>query len=390
MSRIAWGNGRCDFAVNRRTNREGDVPKLQAAAGSLQGPDDHDVPVLRVARPDGSLTAVVFGYACHCTVLDFYKFCGDYAGFAQVELESRYPGATAMFVAGCGGDQNPIPRRSSSWPRATASSSARAWRASWPAPMQPVDGPMQTAYEEIPLAFASLPTREQLERDTHSDNFYIASRARHLLKNDRGPRSSRTGLSLSGPGLAARRPDLDLPRRRGRRRLFAAAQAQPRLLAHLGLGLLQRRDGLYPLEAGPEGRGLRGSHRDDLLRPALAVGGAGGGIDHRCGRQGVERGQAGASGWIERPPLSRWLETRLSMKIFFVTRFCYLDDSNGAAFSSREIIEALARHGFAVAVLSTTALDLDIEVNPAVYFAERGWHLDDFSGQSLSFGALVP
>ncbi len=76
------------------------------------------------------------------------------------------------------------------------------------------------------------------------------------------------------------------------------------------------------------------------------------------------------------------------MKVFFVSRFCYLDDSNGAAISSREMIEALARHGFAVEVLSTTALDLDIEVNPAAYFAERGWSLDDIASQSLSFSAL--
>ena len=89
-ARMSWGNGRCEFAVNRRANREADVPKLRQRL-ALQGPDDHDVPVLRVARPDGSLMAVVFGYACHCTVLDFYKFSGDYAGFAQVDLETRFP-----------------------------------------------------------------------------------------------------------------------------------------------------------------------------------------------------------------------------------------------------------------------------------------------------------
>src|SRR5262249_59358390 len=108
--RLSWGIGVCDFAVNRRNNKEADVPKLRQQL-ALQGPDDHDVPVLRAARADGALLAVVFGYACHCTVLDFYKFCGDYAGFAQVELEARFPGAQAMFVAGCGADQNPIPRR---------------------------------------------------------------------------------------------------------------------------------------------------------------------------------------------------------------------------------------------------------------------------------------
>src|SRR5207248_3060216 len=108
--RLAWGTGTCDFAVSRRNNKEVDVPRLRQQL-ALKGPDDHDVPVLRASRADGSLAAVVLGYACHCTVLDFYKFCGDYAGFAQIELETRYPGAQAMFVAGCGADQNPLPRR---------------------------------------------------------------------------------------------------------------------------------------------------------------------------------------------------------------------------------------------------------------------------------------
>ncbi|MGP0065481.1 MAG: neutral/alkaline non-lysosomal ceramidase N-terminal domain-containing protein [Isosphaeraceae bacterium] len=180
-ARITWGNGRCDFAVNRRTNREGEVPKLRQRV-ALQGPDDHDVPVLRVARPDGKPLAVVFGYACHCTVLDFNKFCGDYAGFAQVELEARYPGATAMFVAGCGGDQNPIPRRSLDLAATYGKQLAGSVASVLAGHMQAVDGSLESAYEEIPLAFAGLPTREQIERDASATDFYVASRARHLLK----------------------------------------------------------------------------------------------------------------------------------------------------------------------------------------------------------------
>jgi glycosyltransferase involved in cell wall biosynthesis len=76
------------------------------------------------------------------------------------------------------------------------------------------------------------------------------------------------------------------------------------------------------------------------------------------------------------------------MKILFVTRHCYLDDSNGAAISSRELMEPLARGGFPVEVLSSTTLEVDIDVNPAAYFTARGWLLDDVSGQSVSFGAL--
>ncbi len=109
---LRFGSGRATFAVNRRNNREAEVPQLLAQGKPLAGPVDHDVPVLTVTRPDGKLEAILFGYACHPTTLSFTQWCGDYPGFAQIELEKKYPGATAMFVNTCGGDQNPLPRRS--------------------------------------------------------------------------------------------------------------------------------------------------------------------------------------------------------------------------------------------------------------------------------------
>jgi len=108
-ARLGVGQGTAGFAVNRRNNLEPDVPRL-IELGSLKGPTDHSVPVLAVYLPDGTLKAVVFGYACHNTVMDYYKWSGDYAGFAQLALEKSHPGVTAMFVMGCGGDQNPLPR----------------------------------------------------------------------------------------------------------------------------------------------------------------------------------------------------------------------------------------------------------------------------------------
>jgi hypothetical protein len=108
-ARIASGQGTAGFAVNRRNNREGEVPRL-IQQGDLKGPVDHAVPVLAVFLPDGKLKAVLFGYACHNTVMSFYKWSGDYAGFAQIALEKSHPEATAMFFMGCGGDQNPLPR----------------------------------------------------------------------------------------------------------------------------------------------------------------------------------------------------------------------------------------------------------------------------------------
>ncbi len=116
LSRLApaslqTGDGKTTFAVNRRNNREADVPDLIAKGTPLAGPVDHTVPVMTVTRPDGKLEAILFGYACHPTTLSFTTWCGDYPGFAQLELENNHPGVTAMFVNTCGGDQNPLPRR---------------------------------------------------------------------------------------------------------------------------------------------------------------------------------------------------------------------------------------------------------------------------------------
>jgi len=179
---LAWESGRCDFAVNRRTNQEAEVPELRKKL-ALQGPVDHDVPVLRIRRPDQSLLGVVFGYACHCTVMSFQQFCGDYAGFAQIAIEQQHPGAQAMFVAGCGGDQNPLPRRTIELAEAYGNQLAGSVESVLAKPMNPIQGPLRPAYQEIELAFATLPSKEQIEKDALAKDFYIASRARSLLKS---------------------------------------------------------------------------------------------------------------------------------------------------------------------------------------------------------------
>lgn len=107
---LSWEVGKAGFAVNRRVNKEADVPALRAK-GELKGPTDHEVPVLAARDASGKLTGIVFGYACHATTLSYEKWNGDYPGFAMIDLEKAHPGATALFFAGCGADQNPLPRR---------------------------------------------------------------------------------------------------------------------------------------------------------------------------------------------------------------------------------------------------------------------------------------
>ena len=178
---ITWGSGKATFAVNRRTNKEADVPALRAA-GMLKGPVDHDVPVLAVRTPEGKLIAVAFGYACHATVLSLYDWSGDYPGFAQIELEKTYPDCIALFWAGCGGDQNPLPRRTVELAQKYGRKLAESVAAVVDAPMRPIEGSLTTSYQEIAVALDKLPTKEQLESDIQSKDKYVASRAKHLLE----------------------------------------------------------------------------------------------------------------------------------------------------------------------------------------------------------------
>jgi hypothetical protein len=180
-ARLSWGIGKATFAVNRRNNKEPDVPQLRAA-GKLKGPVDHEVPVLAVHDAQGRLQAMACGYACHATVLPFHEWSGDYPGFAQIELEKAYPGAVALFWAGCGGDQNPLPRRSVALARAYGRQLADAVAAVLNDKLKPIAGSLAESYTEIPLPFADLPTREQVVKDTASTNRYEATRAKLLLQ----------------------------------------------------------------------------------------------------------------------------------------------------------------------------------------------------------------
>lgn len=180
-ARLEWGHGTCGFAVNRRNNKEAEVPKL-IEKGELKGPVDHDVPVLAVRGQQGQLRAVLCGYACHATVLSFYQWSGDWPGFAQIALEKAHPGAVALFWAGCGADQNPLPRRTVVLAEKYGQMLADSVDAVLARPMTPIQGRLRLAYQEIALPFGDLPSREQLIKDTMDKNKYVVSRAQKLLK----------------------------------------------------------------------------------------------------------------------------------------------------------------------------------------------------------------
>ncbi|MFM7160496.1 MAG: neutral/alkaline non-lysosomal ceramidase N-terminal domain-containing protein [Planctomycetaceae bacterium] len=191
---LAWGSGHNTLAVNRRANPEGEVPAIRAA-GKLKGPVDYDVPVLTARRPDGRLVGILFGYACHATVLPIFRWSGDWPGYAQLALEETHQGATAIFFAGCGADQNPLPRRMANPPTPQAQEEFGISRASEyggsiarsvtqvvAGHMHEITGKLRSEYREIPLALDKLPTREEIAKEAESTNKYAVSRAKVLLK----------------------------------------------------------------------------------------------------------------------------------------------------------------------------------------------------------------
>lgn len=152
------GNGIARFQVNRRNNNE----SVLNAQTVLKGPNDYAIPVIKVIDASGKIAAIVFGYACHNTVLSGYQWSGDYAGFAQSMLEKMYPGATALFFQGCGGDQNPLPRGTVALAQQYGQTLAFAVERVLEEDMQELYPQLSTSYKEINLPLADPPTREEL------------------------------------------------------------------------------------------------------------------------------------------------------------------------------------------------------------------------------------
>jgi hypothetical protein len=177
-ARVFVGHGSVGFAMNRRHA----APKGHAAAPNPKAPVDHDVPVVKVAAPDGQLRAVLFGYACHNTTFggDMYRINGDYAGFAQIELEKAMPGVTAMFTILCGADQNPSPQGKLEQAAQHGKTLADEVRRVLSGPLSPVRPPVRTAYEDVKLEFAPQ-TRLKFEEEAKSKDRFRRHRADAML-----------------------------------------------------------------------------------------------------------------------------------------------------------------------------------------------------------------
>src|SRR5579863_4978785 len=174
-----FGNGRATCAINRRES----TPNGVKIGENPQGPTDPDVPVLKVTGAGGKLLAVVFGYACHNTTLtgQFYKLSGDYAGFAQIDIEKANPGATAMFVILCGADQNPHPRSKLELAEQHGSALAAEVNRVLAEKLERVRGPVRAAFQIVELGFKPQ-SREGFEARLTESNVYRVRHAKAMVR----------------------------------------------------------------------------------------------------------------------------------------------------------------------------------------------------------------
>lgn len=180
-AQVFTGSGIARFQVNRRNNVEAQITEVF----ELKGPNDHSVPVLKVTGSDNQPIAIVFGYACHPTVLSGYEWSGDYPGFTQIELEKRYPGATAMFFQGAAGDLNPLPRRTRGIAEQYGHDLANAVTRVLEEPMKPLSAKLETAYYEINLGLLPGPAAQELEKMISTQSGYIKRWAERMLANQK-------------------------------------------------------------------------------------------------------------------------------------------------------------------------------------------------------------
>lgn len=178
--RIDWGQGKVGFAMNRRVVKEG---RYVGFGTTPEGPVDHAMPLLRVTGADGGARAFVINYACHCTTLggEFSQICGDWAGFAQEQVEKEAPGSVCLITTGCGGDANPHPRGQLEHARQHGQAIADEVRRLLQGELTPVTTPPVCRLERIELPFEHTPTREEWKQLAESQDVYHAYQAKLRL-----------------------------------------------------------------------------------------------------------------------------------------------------------------------------------------------------------------
>ena len=176
---LNYSHARCGFAMNRRISTPGGF----TLGLNPDGPVDHDVPLLRIESSEKKLIGLMFGYACHNTALGpVRKLHGDYAGFAQRKLEADHPETITLFLMGCGGDQDPQPRRHQEDAEQNGLALASAVEAGLStAPVQ-LGAMLSTSLEMCPVPFAPLAPRAEFAERAKSGDGFVSRHAQWVLK----------------------------------------------------------------------------------------------------------------------------------------------------------------------------------------------------------------
>jgi neutral ceramidase len=183
-ARLDWSTGKVYFAFNRRLETAEGIQDAQ----NFKGPTDRALPVLCVKSADGKkLIATHASYACHCTTLGMNEIHGDWAGLAHQEMELRFPGSVCIIAIGCGGDQNPYPRREIRFAMDHGVSVAKEIVRLINSPMQSVRGPLNCAHREAMLPYDTLPTVAEWKAKAADPDKWTAYHAKkHLAMLERG------------------------------------------------------------------------------------------------------------------------------------------------------------------------------------------------------------
>ena len=160
-AQLSYSHARAGFAMNRRLKNPDPSGDPYLNHPNPDGPVDHDVPVLQVVWSE-ERRLVLFGYACHNTTLFINYFAADYAGYARSYLEREHRGTTAMFLTGCGGDQNGYPRGTVELSQRHGRTLATAVEAALQNRQIPILGPLAVEWDQVEIDYQTPPTREQL------------------------------------------------------------------------------------------------------------------------------------------------------------------------------------------------------------------------------------
>ncbi|MGH9800011.1 MAG: neutral/alkaline non-lysosomal ceramidase N-terminal domain-containing protein, partial [Blastocatellia bacterium] len=183
-AKLSFGKGSAQFAMNRREKRDGRI----VIGVNREGVVDKEVPVLKIESAGGKLRGIAFGYACHNTTLtgEFYQVSGDYAGFAQAAIERDHPGATALFVTGCGADINPYPRSKLEFAQRHGEELSSSVKQILAGQMSPVSGQLKSIIGSVMIPFAATPSKEEWKVRLNDKNAFVRRHAeRWLAKLDR-------------------------------------------------------------------------------------------------------------------------------------------------------------------------------------------------------------